>query len=473
MFKVDDVGLRLICYGPHIRIGGVELSPDILIALEGVGTFKGVTIEERLSELQSKGKDPKDVALNMHRESTRRGHASLTTSLILQFEVKPCSRASTLLLAAQPFGSYLQESQRRRRINIDEFIIPPNIDRVEKLSVKYRETLNYVWRCYDELISKGVPFEDARYLLPLSSRTSIFITGSLESFIWLIYSSENRDGKYFPAELKKIGKLIKELAMNISPLLTSARLSFKPLQYVYPYPDPYKPEDRILEELIKQYNEPDQPILIDFKVSGQIQHLVEDAVKNSEYMNSLNSFIHAITLEPLSLAAYHQSIRHRTVPTSVESIYKALERALSNPEKNIVTPPTIKNNEERLNIFNDAVSRLLETYSLLLSEDVAPSEAVYLCPQAIRVYVSRVYNAFNLLWPQGYIGMRTCSYAQWEERMIAYSIWRSIEKHSPKISRLMGEKCRHLGYCPEKDWCPIIKKYIPGYNDELHKKMME
>ncbi len=473
MFKVDDVGLRLICYGPRTSLGGFELSPDILIALEGVGTFKGVTVEERLSELQSKDRDLKDVASNMHRESTRRGHASLTTSLILQFEINPCSRAATLLLAAQPFGSYLQESQRRRRIKMDEFIIPSNIDRVEKLSVKYRETLNYVWRCYDNLIGRGVPFEDARYLLPLSSRTSIFITGSLESFIWLIYSSENRDEEYFPVELKKIGALIKELAMNISPLLTSARLSFKPLHYVYPYPDPYKPEDRILEELIKQYNEPDQPIVIDFKVSGEIQDLVEGALKNSEYMNSLNSLIHAVTLEPLSLAAYHQSIRHRTVPTSVESIYKSLERALSNPEKNIVTPPTIKTSEERLNIFNDAVSKLLETYSLLLNEDVAPSEAMYLCPQALRIYVARVYNAFNLLWPQGYIGTRTCSYAQWEERMIAYSIWRSIEKYSPKISRLMGEKCKHLGYCPEKAWCPIIKKYIPEYDDELHRKMME
>lgn len=472
MFRVDDVSIRLLSYGPYSSISGVEIDPDILIALEGLGTFKGVTIEERLKELQAKSKDPRDVASSMHRESTRRGHASITTSLILQFEVNPCSRASTLLLAAQPFGSYLQESQRRRQVNKDEFIIPPKIDD-DKLSSLYYEAVDYVWRCYKSLLDGGVPLEDARYLLPISSRTSIFVTGSLESFIWLIYSSENRDERYFPIELKKLGELIKKLAMSISPLITSARLSFKPLHYVYPYPDLYKIEDKIMEEIIKRYREPDHPILIEFKVAGSIEDFVEEALKNPEYMNSLNPLICALTLEPLSIAAYHQSIRHRTVLTSVESIYKAMERAVRSTEKNIITPPTIRSKEELSKIFNEAIYKLLETYSALINEDVAPSEAIYLCPQAVRIYTVRTYNAFNLLWPQGYIGTRTCSYAQWEERMKAYSIWRSIEKASPIIGRLMGEKCKHLGYCPEKNWCQIIKKYIPEYNDEQHKKMME
>ncbi|MEM3865649.1 MAG: FAD-dependent thymidylate synthase, partial [Nitrososphaerota archaeon] len=152
---------------------------------------------------------------------------------------------------------------------------------------------------------------------------------------------------------------------------------------------------------------------------------------------------------------------------------KAVERAEKKPEANVIIPPTIKSREETVNIFNDVVYRLLEAYSNLIAENLPPSEAIYLCPQALRIYAVRRYDAFNLLWPQGYIGTRTCSYAQWEERMIAYSIWRGIEKFSPDIGRLMGEKCKHLGYCPEKDWCQIIKKYFPDYNDEIHRKMME
>jgi len=34
----------------------------------------------------------------------------------------------------------------------------------------------------------------------------------------------------------------------------------------------------------------------------------------------------------------------------------------------------------------------------------------------------------------------------------------------------MGEKCKILGYCPEREWCPIILKYR-SYGDEEHKRL--
>jgi thymidylate synthase (FAD) len=42
-------------------------------------------------------------------------------------------------------------------------------------------------------------------------------------------------------------------------------------------------------------------------------------------------------------------------------------------------------------------------------------------------------------------------------------------KRAPSISLAVGEKCRHLGFCPEKSWCPVILKYH-RYDDELHER---
>ncbi|MEN2975191.1 MAG: FAD-dependent thymidylate synthase [Candidatus Caldarchaeales archaeon] len=473
MFKIDDVDINLISYGPSMSIRGSDIGPDILIALEGLGTFKGITIEERLEELLEKGKDLRDVASSIHRESTRRGHASLTTSLILQFEISRCSRASTLLLAAAPFGSYLQESQRRRQISREDFMIPPKINNIDTLSRRYSRAIMDVWSSYRNLIDRDVPLEDARYILPLASKTSIFVTGSLENFTWLIYSSRFRDEKFFPRELKRIGILIGETALKVSPKLTSARLSFKPLAFSYPYPDPYKPSDIILEKIIERFGEIDQPLLLEFSLPDFLEEHLEKILRDHDSARSLNSLVYAVALEPLSLAAYHQSIRHRTVPTSVESIYKALERAEKDLRKNIIIPPSIKSREDSARIFYESTSMLLEAYLEFLDEGIDPSEAVYLCPQSVKIHVIRMYNAFNLFWPQGFVATRTCSYAQWEERMIAYSIWRSIEKKSPAVGKLMGEKCKHLGYCPEREWCPIIKRYFPDYDDLQHLKSME
>jgi thymidylate synthase (FAD) len=98
-----------------------------------------------------------------------------------------------------------------------------------------------------------------------------------------------------------------------------------------------------------------------------------------------------------------------------------------------------------------------------------PSDAIYLIPQAMKIYAVRSYNGFNLLWPQGFIATRTCSTSQWEVRKIAYEVWRQVGEKAPWLGELMGEKCRHLGYCPERKWCPIILKYR-SYDDEEHKR---
>ena len=128
MFTPRDIEVKLLSYGPRtkLKIDGRDfrVEPDLLIALEGIGTFRGVTLEERLQEFLKAGKDLEKIAFKMHQESTRRGHASLTTSLSLQLEVNVCSRVASMLLVSPPFASYLQESQRRRRLQSTDFMIP-------------------------------------------------------------------------------------------------------------------------------------------------------------------------------------------------------------------------------------------------------------------------------------------------------------------------------------------------------------
>jgi len=119
-----DLVLTLLSFGPIYREGEFSLGPDEVLALEGVGTFHGVGVRERLSQLRSKGKDVKSLAGRVHWESTRRGHASLTTSAVLFWEIVNCSRLSSMLLVAPPFGSYLQESQRRAQLSRERILTP-------------------------------------------------------------------------------------------------------------------------------------------------------------------------------------------------------------------------------------------------------------------------------------------------------------------------------------------------------------
>ena len=470
MLRIDEVEVKLITYGPRtsLKIDDAEImvEPDLLIALEGIGTFKGITIEERMKELLEAGGDLKKIAFKMHRESTRRGHASISTSLMLQVEVRRCSRAASMVLVSPPFASYLQESQRRRKLSKDDFLMVRSVEQNEKLRRIYEKAIKASFEAYCWMIERGIPLEDARYIIPLASRTSLFMSTSLESIMGLILRSEEND-QYYPEELKLIGEKLKSTSMLAAPMLTRARISFKSPFPTYPYPDPYKPEDPLMNYMIEKWKGFKPPILLSLSILPEAVSLLRDCMKRAATAQALSPVIQAIFLEQLSLAAYHQSIRHRTVPTAVESIYSAVDRVLRDPEENLIIPPKIEDDDRLLKKFREVSSTMLESYELLRRENVMPCDAIYLIPQALKIHVIRSYNTFNLLWPQGYIGTRSCSYAQWEERRIAYGIWRSIEEKVPELGGLMGEKCKLLGYCPEKKWCQIILKYR-RYDDEVH-----
>ncbi len=464
MLGLKDLEVKPIGYLPKAMIEGVELGPDVVIALEGLGTFKGVTLEERLGELRRKGKDLGKVSYKIHKESTRRGHSSIATSLILQFEVARCSRAASMLLVAPPFGSYLQESQRRRMVERDEFFAPETL----RDNKTYLDTIRKMYDTYRWLVEHEVELEDARYILPLASKTSLFASGSLETFIGLI--KPDVSDEYYPEELRVIGETLRRLFHEVSPMLTQAREEFENPLPTYPYTNPYKPHNKLMEKIIDESVEPGEPRLLDLMVVGVDSRMIEEALSRGlSEASGLNSLIQAVFLESLSLAAYHQSIRHRTIPTAVESIYTAVDRAMREGEKWAVVPPKIKGDEGLAGRFSETFNDAVEGYQKLIEEGARFSEALYLLPQSLRIYVVRTYNAFNLLWPQGYVGMRTCSYAQWEERANAYGIWRAIESKLPELASLMGEKCRMLGYCPEKSWCPIILKYH-RYDEEEHRR---
>lgn len=476
MLSVEDIEVKLLSYGPlaEVEVGGrkISLDPDLLIAIEGIGTIRGSDVAERLMELGKHREDLLEFASNFHKESTRRGHSSLTTSLMLYFEINKCSRIASLLLVSPQFGSYLQESQRRRKLGRGEFFIPRRIKSEEKWYKVYEKAVMRAYDVYYQMIEHGIEVEDARYVLPLSSKTSLFACGSLETFLGLILDAKRfgQESQYYPEELSIIGKEIESIVRRVAPRLTEARLQFRVKLPTYPYANPYRGEDIVMENLIESHGER-RLALLDLSILIDDVEIIQDSLEEPARAHVLNPLIQATFIESMSMAAYHQSIRHRTVPTAVESIYSAIGRCLSDQTKNLVVPPKIMSSESSLKNFYEAASTLLDAYRSLVDDGVRPSDAIYLAPQALKIYVIRSYNAFNLLWPQGYIAMRTCSYSQWEVRELAYEAWRMIEERAPRLGKMMGERCKLLGYCPERKWCPIILKYR-RYDDELHRKVL-
>ncbi|MEM4297841.1 MAG: FAD-dependent thymidylate synthase, partial [Nitrososphaerota archaeon] len=217
----DELSFVLFSIGPAYRQGELELGPDAVIALEGLGTFQGVSIHDRISDALSKGRDLSKIVAKVHRESTRRGHASLTTSAVMFWEVSNCSRLISMLLVAPVFGSYLQESQRRSPLTRERLLTPAEL-RSGRFEARYSEVMDRCFDAYRTLCEEGVPLEDARYLVPLAAATSLYAVLSLESHIYFIRKVEEGIG-IVTKELRAFVDRFLDVARGRAPLLLDSR----------------------------------------------------------------------------------------------------------------------------------------------------------------------------------------------------------------------------------------------------------
>ena len=102
------------------------------------------------------------------------GHDGISEAADFVFLVVDISRAATHQLVRHRIASYWQQSQRHvKPEGVDWFHIPYSIRKNWGVMNKYIKHMNTVGDFYDYLINEGVPMEDARYVLPNATHSTI------------------------------------------------------------------------------------------------------------------------------------------------------------------------------------------------------------------------------------------------------------------------------------------------------------
>ncbi|MBM3292142.1 FAD-dependent thymidylate synthase [Candidatus Bathyarchaeota archaeon] len=104
------------------------------------------------------------------------------------FSIEGISRACSHQLVRHRIASFSQQSQRYIQVKkLDQnVVIPPKI--TEKAEREFRSSIEDTRNAYDKLITAGVEREDARFILPNATETSLLMTmdgKSLEHFFGL------------------------------------------------------------------------------------------------------------------------------------------------------------------------------------------------------------------------------------------------------------------------------------------------
>lgn len=115
------------------------------------------------------------------------GHTSVLEHVKFTFAIDGVSRALTHQLVRHRMASYSQQSQRYvsmdGKFDIDNFVIPPSIEKNQTAKLKYIATLMKLQDTYNTLKDMDIPSEDARMVMPNVSKSRIVVTMNCVSLL--------------------------------------------------------------------------------------------------------------------------------------------------------------------------------------------------------------------------------------------------------------------------------------------------
>jgi thymidylate synthase (FAD) len=161
---------------------------------------------------------PKNKSIKERRDFIKRcismGHLSPLEFADAVFEILG-SRAFTHQLVRHRLASYAQESQRHVRIkDLNYFVIPKTIKNNKEALKIFKKMIKEIFDSYENLIQLGIPKEDARYILPNSTMSRIFVKMNFRAWRHFLKLRCDASAQW---EIRDIAKEILKILYKNSP----------------------------------------------------------------------------------------------------------------------------------------------------------------------------------------------------------------------------------------------------------------
>ena len=144
------------------------------------------------------------------------GHESPLEHVSFTFGIEGISRACSHQLVRHRIASYSQKSQRYVNELQFDYVTPETIINNAVLRNKYECLMEDIQDFYDELITGGIPKEDARMILPNACETSIIVTMNVRT---LLNFFKHRDCNRAQWEIRGVAREMMKLCKEVAPKL--------------------------------------------------------------------------------------------------------------------------------------------------------------------------------------------------------------------------------------------------------------
>lgn len=114
------------------------------------------------------------------------GHMSVFEHASAQFVIDSVSRALMSQLTRHRLASYGIQSQRYVTQENFSYVLPPSIEADEFLKLKIDNHLKQTKDIYNQLLEYGIKKEDARFILPNATSTTIVMSANFREWLHII-----------------------------------------------------------------------------------------------------------------------------------------------------------------------------------------------------------------------------------------------------------------------------------------------
>lgn len=114
------------------------------------------------------------------------GHMSIFEHSSASFMIEGISRTASHQLVRHRLASFSQRSQRYVNEGDFDCVMPPSIAQNLEAGTLYQDTIKILNEQYQKLISLGIKKEDARFILPNATSTTLVMTTNFREWLHVI-----------------------------------------------------------------------------------------------------------------------------------------------------------------------------------------------------------------------------------------------------------------------------------------------
>lgn len=127
--------------------------------------------------------DPKNP-IKLVKHLYRNGHHSVFEHIYFTFKIEGISRACSHQVVRHRHCSFTQRSQRYCSEDGFNFVTPSSVEELEPSKINiYKGFMKMAKTCYEDFQERGIPNEDARFLLPNACETALYLSCNLRELI--------------------------------------------------------------------------------------------------------------------------------------------------------------------------------------------------------------------------------------------------------------------------------------------------